>query len=295
MNEDGQHAEQHSVSFNSIAWYERVRRVTSYLPEQIPLFAAVTASFWGVAEVLSEIAGEVLPLRTLAGPALLTAFVVALYRAVRSYMDYVPEALISETESCRKIYRGGSLGWQFALANEMLKERIERLNRVLRRIDNGAQFIFPRHLAGAQYLTWLKERPEVLLRLVRSITMQCTLELPEILARTSKEADLVELRDSVEQLALLYEEAIEFELSVRGVKPLEELTEAHRMMFGWSSPLREGISDFLDILVKISRFDAKRHKEAVDEIPSFSMEFKSIPNIDEFLEAIHSVDASIFE
>ena len=294
MSEDGKHTEQHSVSFNSIGWYERVRRVTSFLPEQVPLFAAVTASFWGVAEVFSEIVGEALPLKTLASPALLTAFVVALYRAGRSYMDYVPEALISETESCRKIYRKGRLGWQFALANEMLKERIGRLNRVLRRIDNGAHFVSPEHLKGPEYLAWLMERPEILLRLVRAITMQCTLELPEVLARTRGEADLVELKDSVEQLTLLYEEAIKFGLSVRGVKPLEEVREAHELMFGWSSPLIQGISDFLGILLTISRFNAKRHKEGVDEIPTFSMEIKAIPNIDEFLKIIHSADKSIF-
>jgi hypothetical protein len=118
--------------------------------------------------------------------------------------------------------------------------------------------------------------------------------LPSILAVTREEADLVELKESVEQLALLYEEAIKFELSVRGVKPPDDLEEVHKMAYGWSNPVRDGISEFVDVLDAISDIDVKRIAAGTDEIPTFEVTFSPPPNVDAFRRALRSVDVSVF-
>lgn len=116
MPDDGQYSVQHSVAFSEVVWYERLWNIASFLPSQVPLFAAVTISFWGVAEVLAEVGGETLSLRNLATPVLATAVVIVMYRAVQKYRSYVPEALESESMVARSIFRSGKRGWQFALA-----------------------------------------------------------------------------------------------------------------------------------------------------------------------------------
>lgn len=289
MSDDGKYSAQHTVTFSETVWYERLWRIVSYLPDQVPLFTAVTISFWGVAEVLAEIDGETLSLRNLATPALGTALAVAIYRAAQKYANYVPEALASECTAAKKVYRRGRSGWQFALAKEMLVDRITSFDRTLERIESGSQFISPKHIPGPEYLEWLQRKPEILLRLIRATAIQCTSELPSVLATTKKDADLSNLKNSVEQLAHLYEEATKFELEVRGVMPPEELEGIHQMTFGWSAPVRNGITNFVDVLDAISKIDAKRVAAGTAPMPDFGIKFLPPHNIDKFTEAIKSV------
>lgn len=289
MSDDGKYSAQHTVTFSETVWYERLWRVFSYLPDQVPLFAAVTISFWGVAEVLAEISGETLSLHNLALPVLGTALAVAIYRAAQKYVNYVPEALVSESTAAKKIYRRGRSGWQFALAKEMLVERIAAFDRTLERIESGSQFISPKYLPSPEYLEWLQRKPEILLRLIRAAAIQCTSELPSVLATTKTEADLSNLKGSVEQLACLYEEAAKFELEVHGVKSPAELEGIHQMIFGWSAPVREGITNFIEILDAISKIDTKRVKAGTAPMPDFGIKFLPPPNIDKFAEAMKSV------
>ncbi|MDH7453710.1 hypothetical protein QF205_11625 [Luteimonas composti] len=190
MSDNNEYGAQHSVKFSEVTWYERLRKIAAYVPDQVPLFATVTVLFWGVAEVVSELGGETLSLRNLAAPALATALVISVYKAIQAYAKYVPEALSDESLSAKKVFRQGRCGWQFALAREMLLERIRAVDRKLKRVETGAQFIRPTHLPAADYLSWLQKRPEILQRLIRSVAVQCTSDMPKILAVTTDEATL---------------------------------------------------------------------------------------------------------
>lgn len=294
MSGDGKYRAQHTVTFSETVWYEKLWRIVSYLPSQVPLFTTVTISFWGVAEVFAQIGGETLSLQNLAVPALGTALAVAIYRAIQKYANYVPETLASESTTAKKIYRKGRSGWQFALAKEMLVERIAAFDRTLERIESGSQFIPPINLPGREYLKWMQRKPEILLRLIRAVAIQCTSEMPSVLATTRKEADLASLRYSVEQLASLYEETAKFELEIRGVTPPKELEDIHQMTFGWSTPVREGITDFVEVLNAISKIDVKQVAAGTAHMPSFEITFPPPPNIDEFDVALKSIPPSAF-
>ena len=294
LDENSTYDGQHSVQFSEVTWYERLRKIAGYLPDQIPLFATVTVAFWGVAEVIAEIGGDTLSLRNLAAPALGTALAVCIYRAIKAYVGYVPEALAHESLVAKKIYRYGRSGWPFALAKEMLADRISSIDRKLRRVETGAEFIAPTHLPASDYLSWLQRRPELLQRLVRAVGVQCTDDLPRILAVTTGDVSLTEVKDAVEQLALLYEAAADFELDVRSVKPPEHLVSIHRMTFGWSDPIRTGIAEFVEVLDRISKLNVKRVKSGKEALPDFGIVFKSPANIGEFCDALEELGTSAF-
>ena len=293
MSDDGEFHGQHTVSFTQTSWIDRVRKLPPYLSREIPLFAAVVISFWGISEVLSELGGETLSLRNLAAPALITALAVAIYRAIQKFRAYVPESLASESKATHSILRKGKCGWQFALALQMLKERTDTFGRTLGRIENGAHFVYPRQLDEPEYIDWLKERPEVLARLIHAVAMQCVSEIPSILATTRDETSLPELTDSVAQLSSLYKEAVDFELQSRAIHPPSHLREVHEMIYGWSSPIRLGIQEFLEVLSSISEINAKDLKQGTVVPPNFEIKFESPPNIDEFIKRLRSVKLDV--
>lgn len=256
------------------------------MPKEAPLFAAVTASFWGVAEVLSEIDGQTLSLKNLAAPALVTAFSASFYKAVQKYRAHVPEPLSSESKSTQSIHRKGRSGWQFAMAHQMLSERTENSDRALQRIENGAHFAAPAHFDEDEYLAWIKRRPEALVRLLRAVAVQCTSEMPSVLANPLDAALLLKLKDSVSQLCSLYEATVEFELQSRAACPPEKFETANEMTFGWSSPIRDGIQEFLSVLEQLSEIDPKTARPDGSPPPTFSIQFNAPPNIDSFIREI---------
>ena len=286
MTSDGIYDTQHTITFTETSLVDRLKRFAPFLPKEIPLFAAVTISFWGVAEVLSELGGGTISLRDLAAPSLVTAFAAASYKAVQKYRTSVPEALSGESTASQSIHRKGRCGWQFALALQMLKERTNSSDRMLQRIENGASFVAPQILDHQEYLDWIKRRPEVLLRLIRSVAVQCTSELPSVLAKPHSEDFLADLKDSVSELSKLYQETVTFELESRSVDPPDELTKAHEMAFGWSNPIRDGIRKFLGVLEQISQMDPRSAKSEGAPPPSFGITFDSPQNIDEFTQEL---------
>lgn len=289
MKRDGKYTSEHTVVFTRTAWTDRVRTFAPYLPKEAPLFAAVTASFWGVAEVLSEIGGQTLSLKHLAVPALVTAFSASFYKAVQKYRTYVPESLCSESKASQSIYRKGKYGWQFALALQMLKERTETSDRALQRIENGAHFAAPTHFDESDYLAWIKRRPEVLIRLIRAVSVQYTNEMPSVLAKPLETAFLANLKDSVSQLCRLYEATVEFELESRAACPPEKFEPANEMTFDWSNPIRDGVREFLSVLKQLSEIDPKTATPDGSPPPTFSIKFSPPPNIDSFIRELERV------
>ena len=295
MTDDSKYAGQHTLSFSETRWYQRVWKFLPYLPREIPLFATVTISFWGIAEVLAAIGNETLKLKDLAIPALATSLVVATYRAIQNYRAYVPEALVSESKAVRKTFRKGSCGWQFAVARQMLLERTSTFDRTLARVESGAEYIPPKSLAPPEYIKWLQDRPRILLRLVHAVAVQCTAELPSVLATTKDEHGLRNLKDLVAQLSSLYEAAADFELDCRSVEAPEQLSDIHEMIYGWSAPVRNGVREFMSILATLATLDPRAIQSGRATLPSFNIEFLPPGNVDEFVGRLESIDVSAFE
>ncbi len=288
MTADGVYDVEHTITFTETSFLDRLKEFAPFLPREIPIFAAVTISFWGVAEVLSELGGEAISLKVLAIPALATAFTVALYKAIQKYRSSVPDALFDESSVSQSVHRKGRYGWQFDLALQMLSERINSSDRMLQRIENGASFVAPQALDQKEYLVWIRRRPEILLRLLRSVAVQCTSELPSILAKPQSKTFLSDLKDSVSQLSKLYQETVAFELESHSVDPPDELSSAHEMTYGWSNPIRDGIREFLGVLEEISQIDPRASGKDKSPLPSFGIKFRSPPNMAEFLQELRN-------
>lgn len=288
--DDNDYSGSHTATFTETRWYERIWEFLPYLPRETPLFAAVTISLWGVAEVFAQVSGETIELRSLGLPTLLTGFVTATYHAFSKFRSYVPEALLSESMDSRLIYRKRKSGWQFALAQQMLLERLARLNRTLHRVTIGAEFIPARHLPIQEYVDWLQFRPTFLMRLVHSTAIQCTSEIPSIFASVSSEDKLSELKAGVEELERLYQFAVDFEVDGHSVQPPEVFENLHSMMHGWSAPIQKGIENFITILDHLASLDPKSLKAGTVTLPPFTIQFDPPQNIDEFSRELESID-----
>lgn len=290
ISNDGKYSGAHTFTFTETRWYERVRKFLPYLPREIPLFAAVAASSWGVAEIVAEASGAKVALRELAVPALVISCAVAVYRAFSKYRSYVPEALVKESRTTQEIFRKGASGWQFGMARQMLTERLAMADRTLSRVESGAEFIRSKQLPIDEYTKWLQDRPSIISRLGHSVAVQCTSDLPRTLASVKSEDQLTDLKAGVSQLAALYSFAAEFEVECHGVQPPEPFEELHQMTRGWSGPIRDGIREFLAILAQLETVNRKALIAGTARVPNFNIAFDPPPTLSEFSRQLQALD-----
>ncbi len=276
----------HTFTFTEKAWYEHLWEYCKGIPREAGTFATVVVSMWAVAEVFMRASGQRVPVDELALPILVLAFAVLLYRTYRAKADYVPEALVGESEAARSIFRKQKCGWSAALAKRLIEDRIQEADGVLYRIDKGSEFIVPTHMDYYDYVDWLRTRPELILRMVKSAALLCTQEVPAAIGATRGENDLPALKREVVALVAMYESAKNMEVEWHRVVPPEDCENIHEMVYGWTIPIRKGVHNFLEVLDALSKVNRRALKKGAVSMPSFNIEFEEPENIDEFCRRI---------
>ncbi len=293
--EEGKYAEEHSVVFSEKGTWERFKDFVSFLPGEAVTFSSVAASGWALAEILIAVFDNRPSVSSLAIPVLAMATVAATYRAYSKLSSYVPDALRSESKQAQSIFRKQKFGWQWALAKEMLTNRIGDSEAELRRIRLGIEFIQPNKLSPKQYHSWLRVRPEAIIRLLTAVTIQCTAELPATIGATQNEEGLKELKLKIDAFSSLYATATAFERDCHAIVPPEEFEAVHEVAHGWTDTIRDGVSAFMGIIAKLSELDRKQVEKSLFEPPEFSIVFEPPESLPEFSNRLSQVDPTILE
>lgn len=97
-----------------------------------------------------------------------------------------------------------------------------------------------------------------------------------------KEGDLPALKQELVALTLMYEKARDMEVEWRQLVPPDELLDIHEMARGWSTPIRNGIRDFLEVLSVLESVDRHKVKKGEIVLPSFNIVFDPPENVGEF-------------
>lgn len=290
--EDGLHSGEHNIQFTEKRWYEAVLDFFRFLPAEAPTFATLVVTLWALAEVIMAAAGNRAPVVTFAISVLVIAAMVTGLRAYGRFKNYVPTALQSEAVQVQQIFRKQRCGWQLALTRLMLNNRISSAEIELDRVIRGAAFIPPQQLKSPEYFSWLTSRPEAIQRLVHSVAVLCTQDLPGVVAGVRDEGGLARLKVEVDALAALYSHAKDFEIECHEIVPPEPFEDAHKMTHGWTQTIRSGVAEFLTILDKLASLDAKALQAGTIEPPSFNITFDAPDNLDEFSRRLELVEVS---
>ena len=136
----------HQVTFDELDASDRLKEFLPYLPRELPAFASVATTCWAVSEILIAIFENRPTITSLAGPIIAAGAIVAIYRAYKAYRSHLPEALRGEGRKVRAIYYARRYGWQWAIAVEMLWNRVHQIDAELERIRIGAEYINPKQL-----------------------------------------------------------------------------------------------------------------------------------------------------
>lgn len=283
----------HIITFTEKTWYEFSWEYIKKLPGTFNVFITTVLSLWAIAKILMVVTKNRVPIGYFAFPVMLLALVFSMHKAYLAQRQYVPDSLKNESINTQRIYRKQKCGWHAAIAMQMLTERIQSAEATLDRIKRGTEFIYPREMDYEEYMAWLRIRPEVMLRLIQSVKLLCTRDLPSILATTKSENDLKYLCNEIEALANMYNLAKNIELEYHEIIPPEEFKHVHEMTYGWTDSIRKGVRDFIEILDKLANINRKDIKSGNISAPSFEIIFDAPKNIDEFCKRLNRITNNI--
>lgn len=246
--------------------------------------------FLAFARVLIVIADNSVSIKSYALFVFVFSIAVTMYRAYLNQKQFVPEPLKSESLKTQKIFRKQQCGWNAKLAKQMLEERTKESEATLNRIKKGTKFIKPREIEYKDYIVWLRTRPKIMDRLLKSATFLCIKKLPSIIAETTSEKELQDLKDGIEALEELFKSVKNSEIECHEIIPPKKFESVHKMTYGWTDPIRDGIKQLIDILNKIANIDREKIKNGKVKVPSLIITIEEPQNLDEFCKRLEDIE-----
>ena len=276
----------HSLKFAKDTLWEKTKRLMGLLfPAEVPVFFAVLVSLLGVSEVITN-DNDSIKFWDVLWPSLIVSMAVAFYRALHSYFTYCPEELQSESDDVKKVYREKKVAWQYIMARSMLKSRIEVYRNSISRIQRGAEYVCPHKLDVHEYIRWGSLRTTAIPRLLDSVIIQFTNELPTIISEVDDDVSLSEFKLRIDYIGELYREIRDIEKDSYSVVPPEGFEIAHGFSRGWVSPIELAIDEFLGFLDSAAGVNERSFKAGNIQIPAISVEVNAVPHLDDYLNAM---------
>jgi hypothetical protein len=277
---------EHSLTFSYKTIFEHFLCFIKLLPKQLPKIATLFISIWAISEII--LFEDNNKLHIILVPSIIIVIVMALYDNLQQYLKTSPDILLSESKKARKLFFHQKLGWQYAIAKEMLENRIIELELSLIRIRQNAEYIVPNFISDDDFIIFIKLQPENILRLIEAAKIACVHFLPNAISTMKKgeEIELNFLLKEINNVAMIYSHAINYERSIYAIKPSEEFEAIHELMKGWTDPIRDGINQFINLLEKLSTLKRKDLKNLKNTITEVKITFSPPKNIDDFQKSI---------
>ena len=294
MSENDVYEGSHMMRFIEKRFHEHIKEYFMTLKEDAGDVFPLTATLWGFAYVLAEALDSKASIGSLALPVIIAALLALLYKAWLKFKTNAPEALQDESETTKNIYRKQSCGWQFALSEQMLADKINIIDLTLKRIKKGVEFIEPINMTVEEYYNWLELRPTALKKLIHVVMIQCTDEIPALLGdMDDSETNLKKLKIRITALIRLYEHTMRYETECYQIVPREPFVELHEMTYGWTEPIQRAINEFMKILHSLATIDRRLLKAGKVQPPNFNRVVNAPENIDEFSRRFDDITANL--
>ena len=279
-------------SLTYMTWNEHIQVFSQSQWESITIcWAGLFVFFWGLIEALSFF----YPTLSFSNFFVLfggvfISFFGALFRGVNLYRKTVPEGLEQETSNVHKIAFSKKHYWEYALAYQLVKSRIQEIDQNLEDVvSNRIHIKVTKTMSVKQYSYWLETRPENLLRIVTVAKQLLIFDLIEAIhADESNEVDYHKLIRVTELIKDAYKSAYDFEVEGREIKIPKGFKVIHEIQAGWVSVVRDGYHQMLKVLQSV----AIRDKGDFSSL-KMTIVFDEPPRVEEFIKELDKIIRSM--
>lgn len=214
----------------------------------------------------------------------------AIIKCIHIYRNTAPNDLMHESTKIKKIAFSKKPYWEYAIAYELIKSRIQNIDRKLEDLISSRVHIkIQKIMTRSQYIEWLQLRPSNLTGIIHVAKQLLIFDLIDAIhADESKEVDYKNLIRIVDLIKNLYESAYNFEVEGREIQIPDGFEVIHEIQADWIMVVREGFHQMLDILQTV----AARKKGDFSPL-SETIVFRALPRLDDFCNEIKRIELNL--
>jgi hypothetical protein len=237
--------------------------------------SVVFATLWGLAEATSYFLEVSFRGWVFFATAVAVSLLAGSARAAYAYVHACPKGFEHESREARGIAQLQKPLWEYRLARQLLNDKLTGLDRELDDLlENRVLVPTTRHIGVEEFAAWATLRISTLVRMAEVAQRLLITDFPgAIKALPEHPADAVQILTVVDQIRSLYSETVAYERETRATEPVEVLAGAHRLMLGWSAPIRSGIQQLNGFLEKILALDPHTNHRV-----EYTIVFPDLPN-----------------
>lgn len=274
-------ANQGSGIIDYMAWYDHVKFFfISRSKELLIYFVASFGVFWGIIEAASFFYP---PANKLGNKNVLIGLVLfcvigSLGRCLYNYCNAVPVGLEGESSRGHAIARKKKMYWEFALACELIQNKIEAIdNRMNKILTMRVHTTIKKKLDTGAYIEWLEMRTPNILRMLDVCKNLYISDLFEKITAEKNEIYVYQLLEVINLIEEHYRALQDYVTEGMEVMVPEGFESIHTIQFEWITVFQDGMSQLLELLHSISVRD-KTNSSIIES----TIKFKELPKIDEF-------------
>jgi hypothetical protein len=272
-------------------WREHAKCILAHWPAMLLTSAAVFGTVWGLVEASSYLAGKNLQGRLSYLLAVVVAVASAVGRSVFVYIHDCPEGLENESSRARRIAQIQRPKWEYALARQLLRDKLTRLDTELADILSGRVYVpIETRMSLEDYVQWLELRSPNALRMVGVVKQVAITDFAEaVVSREEQAARPAGILNAIDRIRDVYAETVAFERAGRSVDPPPGFETVHALQFGWTEPIRNGIQQLFGFL------DHVLHLDPTDKsVVQYTITFDEPANVASFCQELNRLEQEMF-
>ena len=156
--------------------------------------------------------------------------------------------LADENEIVKKIAVEKPEAWEFFLSSELLKSRLEEINKSYLELEKGLVFQKARHYSLVELIVWLGNSMADYLRLSNIFKKVFEEELTKAYGKPGVAGNIFEIKAAINKIDSICKELLAWEYDLQGIVVPDELEEITKLMNGWTKHLIDEINKLPTII-----------------------------------------------
>ncbi|MFH4968585.1 nucleotide-binding protein [Gaetbulibacter sp. M240] len=190
--------------------------------------------------------------------------------------------LEDENDIIKKIAVDKQGPWEFFLSSELLKSRMEEINRSYKELEMGLIFQKSEKLREEDVFDWFSNSINDIQRLLTILKKIFEIELIKAFGEPGVPGNIIEIKSAIDRIHSVCKELLSWEYNLQGIVPPEGISEAKELMKGWTKGIIDTINEFPDL---IEDQLSPQNMEKSNTL-NLTLKFHSVPNAEKIIRIL---------
>lgn len=192
----------------------------------------------------------------------------------------------NESKIIKDILIEKKIAWEFRLAAELLRERLEDLQKAYEKLQNNLYYKKSQSLDSKDYLKFMKDKFQDFSKLINIFIHTYNVELYESFGATGVAGNPNAIKVSVERIQEICSHLFQWEADIQAVSPPDDMEMIPVYVKGWTRVVFDKVIELPDLIYSKTTAEALKENENTVDL---NFETSGLPNNKEFSDLMEKL------